>query len=83
MTDQHDHYDDFEHHEGVTCPRCMGMATIDCHCGGDLCVCENYGERDCPLCLGEGSISEERFKKWKDRQREIADAVFGKEEGSS
>lgn len=40
------------------CPRCSGFGTIDCHCGGDLCVCENYGERDCPLCYGEGEVSD-------------------------
>ena len=37
----------------VLCPRCDGHQTVNCHCGGDLCVCENYGEEPCPLCGGE------------------------------
>lgn len=37
----------------VLCPRCDGHQTVNCHCGGDLCVCENYGEKPCPFCGGE------------------------------
>lgn len=51
-------YDDRD--EGVICPRCMGDGSVSCHCGGDLCVCDNYGERDCPVCFGEGDVSRER-----------------------
>lgn len=69
--DQHEHdYDDA--HDGVMCPRCMGMASINCHCGGDLCVCENYGEMDCPYCHGEGAVSPQDYDAYLDRQREIA-----------
>ena len=51
MADVHTPEDQgFYEDEGITCPRCMGNRTVDCHCGGDLCVCENYGERDCPTC---------------------------------
>lgn len=35
--------------------RCGGSGVIDCHCGGDLCVCHNHGEQDCfgcPDCEG-------------------------------
>lgn len=51
-------YDDPD--DGVICPRCTGGGSVSCHCGGDLCVCDNYGERDCPVCFGEGSVSPER-----------------------
>lgn len=30
--------------------RCNGNPVIDCHCGGDLCVCHNHGEVECPGC---------------------------------
>lgn len=29
---------------------CGGLGFIDCHCGGDLCVCHNHGEIECPGC---------------------------------
>lgn len=29
---------------------CGGMGIIDCHCGGDLCVCHNHGEVECFGC---------------------------------
>lgn len=29
---------------------CGGMGIIDCHCGGDLCVCHNHGEVECLGC---------------------------------
>ena len=41
--------------EAVWCERCQGMGSVNCYCGGDLCVCENYGEADCPRCHGEGA----------------------------
>ena len=37
----------------VLCPHCDGQQVVSCHCGGDLCVCENYGEEPCPFCGGE------------------------------
>ena len=49
--------EDFDE-EFIQCPRCSGWGHINCYCGGDLCVCENYGEKDCPLCHGEGDVSE-------------------------
>lgn len=32
------------------CDRCQNTGSIDCLCGGDQCICENYGEKDCPYC---------------------------------
>lgn len=56
--------------EFCQCPRCSGWGFVDCHCGGDLCVCENYGERDCPLCHGEGEVSEATYHAYEAWQRE-------------
>jgi hypothetical protein len=36
--------------------RCGGLGILDCHCGGDLCVCHNHGEVECygcPDCEGD------------------------------
>jgi hypothetical protein len=30
--------------------RCGGSRTLHCFCGGDLCVCGNQGEVECPGC---------------------------------
>lgn len=38
------------------CDRCQNMGTIDCFCGGDMCICEWNGERPCPYC--------ERGRQW-------------------
>ncbi len=74
-------YDDWDHYdhpvpEGYTlCPRCDGNQTVACHCGGDLCVCDNQGERYCPLCGGEygdeGYVKKEVAEKYLARQREM------------
>lgn len=29
---------------------CCGTGEIDCDCGGDLCVCHNHGQVECPGC---------------------------------
>jgi hypothetical protein len=34
------------------CERCYNTGELDCYCGGDLCVCENYGTFPCPDCEG-------------------------------
>lgn len=34
------------------CEYCNNLGTVECLCGGDLCICENYGEMDCPICHG-------------------------------
>ena len=67
MADFEDFDEDF-----TQCPHCSGWGFIDCHCGGDLCVCENYGEADCPLCHGEGEVSEATYQAYEARQRENA-----------
>ncbi len=71
--DEYDFY--YASDDGVTCPRCQGGGSVDCHCGGDLCVCENYGERDCPTCLGEGEVSPERRDRYLQSEREAHEAM--------
>lgn len=75
-----DDYDDFyedDMPEGhVICDRCCGHGEVDCHCGGDLCVC-GAGEIDCPVCLGDGSITKERWEKRAATHREIMKAIWG------
>lgn len=46
--DDHDD-DDFD---PDPCQLCDGDGYVNCYCGGDLCVCENYGEMICPKCGG-------------------------------
>lgn len=62
-----DDWDDED--QSALCPRCYGDRVVDCYCGGDLCVCDNYGERDCPTCHGEGSVSAEREATYLENQR--------------
>lgn len=42
--------DDEDDGERGWCDHCAGTGIIDCHCGGDLCICKNRGEIDCPHC---------------------------------
>ena len=56
--------------ELASCPRCMGDGTVTCHCGGDLCVCEYYGEAPCPTCHGEGEVTHERYDRYMKAQAE-------------
>ncbi len=62
----------------VLCPRCDGHQTVNCHCGGDLCVCENYGEKPCPFCGGEydgeGYVTKERADAYLAKQAEYVKA---------
>ncbi len=62
----------------VLCPRCDGHQTVNCHCGGDLCVCENYGEKPCPFCGGEydgeGYVTKERADIYIAKQAEYVKA---------
>lgn len=69
MTDMDDLYPD-EYGDDFPCPRCDGWGHVDCYCGGDLCVCDNYGEMTCPACGGEGSVSEAQHEKYLAAQRE-------------
>lgn len=34
------------------CDACQNTGWLDCHCGGDLCLCDNNGEYPCPHCDG-------------------------------
>jgi hypothetical protein len=36
---------------GEYCDRCQNTGEIECHCGGDLCIC-GQGEIECPRCKG-------------------------------
>lgn len=36
---------------GEYCDRCNNTGEVDCHCGGDLCVCGRQ-EYTCPRCDG-------------------------------
>lgn len=38
--------------------RCGGLGIMTCLCGGDFCICENYGEYDCEGCA---ACAPERF----------------------
>lgn len=43
---------DFDPHgsDDEWCEHCQNTGELDCHCGGDLCVCENGGTYPCPHC---------------------------------
>lgn len=69
MPDLDDLYPD-EWGEDFPCPKCDGFGMIDCNCGGDLCVCTNYGECTCPVCGGEGNVTEARYEQYQSAQRE-------------
>lgn len=43
-------FDDEEGDEEPLCAACGGVGSFDCHCGGDLCVCDCNGERPCWEC---------------------------------
>ena len=77
--------DDYDHYEPdipdghVLCPRCDGHSEVACHCGGDLCVCDNNGDKPCPFCGGEyggeGYVpKDERYERYVKRQAEMVAA---------
>ncbi len=37
--------------DGGFCDHCQNTGSVDCHCGGDLCVCGEE-EIECPRCHG-------------------------------
>ncbi|ACL58999.1 hypothetical protein [Methylobacterium nodulans] len=39
--------------DGFWCDECQNLGTTECLCGGDLCVCDAYGELPCPKCSGQ------------------------------
>ena len=46
--------DDLDDDVEPWCSMCHNTGSINCHCGGDLCVCDNNGEEPCPFCDGTG-----------------------------
>lgn len=38
------------HYVETETDECNGLGYIECYCGGDLCVCDNYGEIPCGGC---------------------------------
>ena len=73
MGSQFDEFD-FDDDDPAICPKCMGQCSVDCYCGGDLCVCDNYGEMDCPLCHGEGHVSTALYDKYLENRRKANEA---------
>ncbi len=61
--------EDFDE-DWTQCPRCSGWGEIDCHCGGDLCCCTNYGQEECPMCHGDGEVSMATYNAYEQRQAE-------------
>lgn len=44
------------------CEGCYNTGELDCHCGGDLCICERNGTYSCPVCGGrEGFTCDEIY----------------------
>lgn len=41
------------------CDTCQNTGWVDCHCGGDLCICFWQGERPCPQCDGGPGYDDE------------------------
>lgn len=44
------YYDDDYDDRDDYCEHCQNTGELDCHCGGDLCVCDNNGTFMCPHC---------------------------------
>ncbi len=62
--------DEYDEAEFVTCPRCSGFGTVDCHCGGDQCFCDNHGDAPCLVCYEEGEVTTERWDQYMEAQRQ-------------
>lgn len=82
MDDAFDPYEPYIPDGHVLCPRCDGHQVVNCHCGGDLCICDNHGEEPCPFCGGEyggeGYVpKDEKYERYVKRQAEMA-AAFRK-----
>lgn len=67
------------------CPHCHATGEVNCHCGGDLCICENYGDAPCPVCQGQqtvsGAVYESYFKKAKENRAALAPILLAAQEG--
>lgn len=75
MCSDHEFDDEYDDRDLVICPNCMGSGEVNCYCGGDLCICDNYGDAPCPVCHGDGEVSEERSARYFDNQRKNWDAI--------
>lgn len=77
--DYDDYFDDEIRDDCQLCPRCDGHQIVSCHCGGDLCFCDNHGEAPCPLCGGEyggeGYVKNEVAERYLKKQREFMEAL--------
>lgn len=51
--------------DGGYCDRCNNTGEIDCHCGGDLCVCGRQ-ELVCPQCGGAAGDPDYDPERWED-----------------
>lgn len=69
----------------IWCDRCQGTGSVDCHCGGDLCICQNGGEKDCARCGGEGEFvpAPGQIEREAKAHREMMDAIWGKKDASA
>lgn len=47
-----DQWEDDYSEERPYCFHCNNTGYVNCYCGGDLCVCYNFGEYPCPKCGG-------------------------------
>lgn len=72
MSDDYDYYDPSEL---PVCPHCMGAGDVPCHCGGDLCICDNDGYEMCPVCFGECEVTRERQRRYFENQRKNAEMM--------
>ncbi len=70
-----DNWDDYDEDDFEVCPRCMGDREVPCHCGGDLCICDNHGDAPCPTCHGEGEVTHERAERYLAEQRRFHEAM--------
>ncbi len=67
-------HDDFFCDDGLgqPCPHCQATGWVICRCAGDLCFCGNHGEADCPVCFGEGDVSQPRYDRYRENERKNA-----------
>jgi len=42
------------------CDACCNTGELDCHCGGDLCICDRHGTYECPHCEG-GRLDDDEY----------------------
>lgn len=62
---------DYDETEMAICPHCMGLGTVECRCGGDLCVCDNYGDRDYLARLDDDGTRDQRQHRRPDDPRGV------------